>query len=53
MKNTGQTDLIVADFFEGIPEQISVMDNAEISFSPGDFSEMMMEAVYILDFQKR
>jgi hypothetical protein len=53
MKNTGKADSVAADFFEGIPEQIPVMDSAEISFIPEDFSEMMMEAVYILDFQKR
>ncbi|MDR0757069.1 MAG: hypothetical protein LBF85_04400 [Tannerella sp.] len=50
MKKTGQTDPAVLDFFEGIPEQDPVTDGVETSFNPGDFSEMMMEAVYILDF---
>jgi DNA-binding CsgD family transcriptional regulator len=53
MENTGTIDSVAADFFKGIPEQAPVTDGVEISFNPGDFSEIMMEAVYILDFQKR
>jgi DNA-binding CsgD family transcriptional regulator len=53
MKKTEQNSSIVPDFFEGIPEQAPVTDRVEKSFSPGDFSEMMMEAVYIIDFQKQ
>jgi DNA-binding CsgD family transcriptional regulator len=53
MKKTEQTGSTVSDFFKGIPEQAPVTDSTETLFSPEDFSEMMMEAVYILDFQKR
>ncbi|MDR1202105.1 MAG: LuxR C-terminal-related transcriptional regulator [Tannerellaceae bacterium] len=53
MKNTDQTEPTMLDFFEGIPEQVPVSDGVEISFKPEDFSGMMTEAIYILDFQKR
>jgi hypothetical protein len=53
MKKAGQTGSTVSNFFEGIPEQVPVTDEAGILFNPEDFSEMMMEAVYILDFQER
>jgi len=47
------TNLMTPVFFEGIPEYASTADDAEFHFSPDDFSDMMMEAVYILDFQKQ
>jgi DNA-binding CsgD family transcriptional regulator len=52
MKNTEFIRLVLPAFFEGI-EKSSMPDNIELFACYESFSDMMMEAVYILDFQKR
>jgi DNA-binding CsgD family transcriptional regulator len=43
----------IPNFFEGIPEDVSIVDKTEMSFDFEDFSNIMTEAVYVLDFQNR
>jgi hypothetical protein len=45
--------MITQSFFKGIPEDVSIFDKTETSFNCEDFADIMMEAAYVLDFQKR
>ena len=48
-----RTHLITGDFFKGIPISTFETDEKELPLEYGDLSEMMAEALLVLDFQKR
>ena len=48
-----QTDDICDEFFEGIPHNIPAMDEEKLSIEFADLSDIMSEAFFVLDFQKR
>ena len=48
-----KTDVICDDFFIGIPHIIPAMDEEKLSIEFADISDIMSEAFFVLDFQKR
>ena len=43
----------IDDYFEGIPKSAPIMGEDDLQISFPDFSSMMTEALFVLDFQKR
>jgi len=48
-----QTDINCDDYFKGIPKRIPAINEEKISLAFADFSDIMLEAFVVLDFQKR